>query len=139
MPWKQSDTPVRKSRLSFTAAILLLNNAEARLKRPSGYFAKCMGRAECSPLRGNGGSAADSLHIAGELVNSFRFKRRLSEADRDLLLSVSPEHGNELGNALEYGIPAVSMCGMPGTPTAIGNDIGGKFVFAQIAYGMLRP
>lgn len=89
-------------------------------------------------IAGNGGSAADSLHIAGELVKSFRFKRRLNDADREKLLSVSPEHGGELGAALEYGIPAVSMCGMPGASTAIANDIGGKFVFAQIAYGMMR-
>ena len=54
-------------------------------------------------------------------------------------MSISPEHGEELGKALEYGIPAVSMCGMPGASTAIENDIGGKFVFAQIAYGMMRP
>jgi len=90
-------------------------------------------------IAGNGGSAADSLHIAGELVKSFRFKRSLSAADRENLLRVSPEHGAELGEALEYGIPAVSMCGMPGASTAIGNDICGKFVFAQITYGMMRP
>lgn len=90
-------------------------------------------------IAGNGGSAADSLHIAGELVKSFRFKRSLSATDRENLLRVSPEHGEELGKALEYGIPAVSMCGMPGASTAIENDIGGKFVFAQIAYGMMRP
>lgn len=90
-------------------------------------------------IAGNGGSAADSLHIAGELVKSFRFKRVLNDADRERLMSISPEHGAELGKALEYGIPAVSMCGMPGASTAIANDIGGKFVFAQIAYGMMSP
>ena len=90
-------------------------------------------------IAGNGGSAADSLHIAGELVKSFRFKRVLSGADRERLVAISPEHGDELGKTLEYGIPAVSMCGMPGASTAIENDIGGKFVFAQIAYGMMRP
>ena len=36
-------------------------------------------------IAGNGGSAADSLHIAGELVKSFRFKRVLSDADRERL------------------------------------------------------
>lgn len=89
-------------------------------------------------IAGNGGSAADSLHIAGELVKSFRFKRRLNAADQQKLKELSPEHGRELGEALEYGIPAVSLCGMPGASTAVANDIGGKFTFAQLAYGLLN-
>lgn len=33
-------------------------------------------------VAGNGGSAADRIYIAGEFVMYFRFKRRLSESDR---------------------------------------------------------
>ena len=116
-----------------------LESSKDQIKKAFGILCEMHEQGGMLYIAGNGGSAADSLHIAGELVKSFRFKRILNDADRERLVSISSEHGEELGMALEYGIPAVSMCGMPGASTAIENDIGGKFVFAQIAYGMMRP
>jgi D-sedoheptulose 7-phosphate isomerase len=116
-----------------------LESCRDQIRKAFGILSEMYEQGGMLYIAGNGGSAADSFHIAGELVKSFRFKRVLNDVDRERLMSISPEHGEELGKALEYGIPAVSMCGMPGASTAIENDIGGKFVFAQIAYGMMRP
>ena len=56
-------------------------------------------------LAGNGGSAADAQHLAGELVNQFYFARP--------------------------GIPAHSLSTDTSVMTAIGNDIGYKYLEAQ--------
>ncbi|MCQ2065730.1 MAG: D-sedoheptulose 7-phosphate isomerase [Bacteroidaceae bacterium] len=56
-------------------------------------------------LAGNGGSAADAQHLAGELVNKFYFDRP--------------------------GIPAHSLSTDTSVMTAIGNDIGFKYMFAR--------
>ena len=55
-------------------------------------------------LAGNGGSAADAQHLAGELVNQFYFARP--------------------------GIPAHSLSTDTSVMTAIGNDIGYKYLFS---------
>lgn len=56
-------------------------------------------------LAGNGGSAADAQHLAGELVNKLYFDRP--------------------------GIPAHSLSTDTSVMTAIGNDIGFKYMFAR--------
>ena len=56
-------------------------------------------------LAGNGGSAADAQHLAGELVNQFYFARP--------------------------GIPAHSLSTDTSVMTAIGNDIGYKYLFSR--------
>lgn len=47
-------------------------------------------------LGGNGGSAADCEHIAGELMKGFKFRRRLSKVEQDALTAVDPVMGAEL-------------------------------------------
>ena len=41
---------------------------------------------------GNGGSAADSLHIVGELMKSFVLKRKLSPAQQEALQDQFPDY-----------------------------------------------
>lgn len=72
---------------------------------------------------GNGGSASDSEHICGELLKSFKKKRPL-----DLEL---PE---EL-KCLEGSLPAISLVSNSAVLTAITNDIGGDYIFAQQVVG----
>ena len=84
---------------------------------------------------GNGGSAADSNHIVGELMKGFFMKRPVSdEMKRKMEL-----HGGspEMAQILQRGIPAVSLAGSNSLLTAIGNDIGFHYIFAQqvLAFG----
>ena len=77
---------------------------------------------------GNGGSAADSAHIVGELVKGFRKKRPLPD-----------EWKAVLGEApLQQGLPAVDLTAQSALMTAVVNDIGGEYIFAQqvLAYGV---
>ncbi|MBR1677356.1 MAG: SIS domain-containing protein [Clostridia bacterium] len=81
-------------------------------------------------LCGNGGSAADCEHIAGELLKCFKKKRELS-VDYKRKLCDFGEMGKELSERLEGGLPVVSLCGHPAFSTAYANDNTPKFVFAQ--------
>ena len=76
---------------------------------------------------GNGGSAADSAHIAGELVKGFRKKRPLPKAWSEALGDVP----------LQMGLPAIDLTAQSTVISATANDLGGALVYAQqvMAYG----
>ena len=61
-------------------------------------------------LAGNGGSAADAQHFAGEIVGRFLMERN--------------------------AIPALSLCADPSVMTCIGNDYGYEEVFARQVQGL---
>ena len=79
---------------------------------------------------GNGGSFADSSHIVGELMKSFMFKRKNS---------IPVEVDKEAAHNLEEAIPAVCLGEMSALATAIANDIGAEWVYAQQVYGLGHP
>jgi len=79
---------------------------------------------------GNGGSAADSEHIVGELMKSFRKKRPL-DPEFDKNLKNAGTLGQELSANLEAGIPAVSLCGHVALTTAFSNDKNPLMTYAQ--------
>ncbi len=87
---------------------------------------------------GNGGSAADSEHIVGELMKSFAHRRPIPAADRARLIEMSPD-AQALADALEVGLPAVSLAGQIGLTTAYANDVDYAYGFAQQVYGLGRP
>lgn len=62
---------------------------------------------------GNGGSAADAQHIAGELLGRFKFDRR--------------------------ALPAVALSTDSSTLTAIANDLGYERVFSRQLEGLVQP
>lgn len=83
-------------------------------------------------IPGNGGSAADSEHISGELMKSFMFKRAADVRTADRLKELYGEEGEKLSAMLEGGLPAVSLPSLVSLSTAISNDVGGDVIFAQM-------
>ena len=83
---------------------------------------------------GNGGSAADSEHIVGELMKSFKMKRPIDCAVAERLREMG-EDGMALAEKLEGALPAIALCGHTALSTAFGNDKDGFMVFAQQVYG----
>lgn len=81
---------------------------------------------------GNGGSAADSEHIVGELMKSFRFKRPV---DRSFLDAYRKANGTDAPSWLEGALPAFSLVSQTALATAFGNDQAAVGVFAQQVYG----
>ena len=90
----------------------------------------CFAKGKRLYLCGNGGSASDCEHIAGELLKSFKKCRPLST---ELVegLKKQGERGQVLIESLEGGLPAVSLCGHTAFSTAFQNDRDPMYVFAQ--------
>lgn len=86
---------------------------------------------------GNGGSAADSLHITGELMKTFSFKRPISAEVQTKLKEAFPEQAAFYIQSLEGALPTISLVNEVGLMTAYANDKAGSLVFAQqvIGYG----
>lgn len=87
---------------------------------------------------GNGGSAADSEHLVGELMKSFERPRPIPSADRAALFREAPEYAESLANRLEGALPAVSLASQTALLTAVANDVAADLVFAQQVYGYGR-
>ena len=84
---------------------------------------------------GNGGSAADSLHIVGELMKGFILKRRLRDEYLEKIEEMFPEQQEYFINNLQEGIPAISLLGETALISAYSNDNDSKLVFAQQVLG----
>ena len=100
-----------------SAAILECSAADARLCATVHAVAETIARALRSGgkllIAGNGGSAADAQHIAGEFVSRFAFSR-------------DP-------------LPAIALTTDTSVLTAIGNDYGFEHVFERQVRGIGRP
>lgn len=94
-----------------------------------------MKTAVSSLVCGNGGSAADSLHIVGELMKSFCNKRILPKENRKKL-SEYGEDGKRLADSLQGALPAVSLINESSLSTAFLNDVNPEMVFAQQVFGL---
>ncbi len=86
-------------------------------------------------VAGNGGSAADSEHVTGELMKGFVLKRPVPEEMAKRMTAVDPEAGKILADNLEGSLPALSLTGNIGLSTAYLNDVDGRLVYAQQVYG----
>lgn len=85
-------------------------------------------------LCGNGGSAADCEHIAGELLKGFNLKRELPESLREEFIEQGADE--KFMDSLQEALPAISLIGHPAFSTAFSNDVDPLFIFAQQVYGL---
>ena len=97
---------------------------------------------------GNGGSAADSAHITGELMKSFKKKRMIDETfekkikkqvenffEKNMLSDVDKKM-DEIKDALEKGLPTIDLTAFSGLNTAFANDKNPDYVFANSVLGL---
>jgi glucokinase len=77
---------------------------------------------------GNGGSAADADHIVGELMKSFKIKRKVTDER-------IPE---ELRSALEGALPAICLNSHSALSSAYHNDVDPAMTYAQLTYGYAK-
>ena len=90
-------------------------------------------------IAGNGGSAADSEHIAGELMKRFKLPRPVSADFAEKLVKADPVRGAELAKNLECSLMAIPLVAHEALSTAYINDVDGLGVFAQQLFGFARP
>ena len=86
-------------------------------------------------LAGNGGSASDCEHMAGELMKSFVRKRKIDKKLKDKLIEIDPINGEYIGSTLESPLKAVALTSHPSLSTAYSNDRDPYLVFAQQLLG----
>ncbi len=104
--WIKSEIEEKKELLSSLEASGYIDAVEQAGKK----LAKLLKDKKKILLAGNGGSAADAQHFAGEIVGRFLMERR--------------------------ALPALSLCVDPSVMTCIGNDYGYADVFARQVQGL---
>ena len=83
---------------------------------------------------GNGGSAADTVHVVGELMKGFRKRRPLPAKEAEAVQAVPQGFAARLQQAL----PAIDLTAQAALLTAFANDVDPDMVFAQQVYGYGR-
>ena len=78
---------------------------------------------------GNGGSAADSEHIVGELMKGFVSKRPVTDARIPA----------QLRQRLQGALPAISLPSQCAVLSAFINDVDPQMMYAQLVYGYGKP
>lgn len=86
-------------------------------------------------IAGNGGSAADAEHIAGELMKGFKLPRKVSPEFAGKLVLEDEELGKVLAENLQEALPAIALDGHPALSTAYMNDCEPLLCFAQQVNG----
>ena len=84
---------------------------------------------------GNGGSAADSDHITGELLKSFVKKRTPDASFIEELKKIDGDTGAYLSDKLQGSLPAIALTNNTALMTASLNDVDGNVMFAQQVNG----
>lgn len=90
-------------------------------------------------IAGNGGSAADSEHIAGELMKRFKNPRPVTDEFAAKLKCIDQVRGENLSKNLERSLMAIPLVAHEALSTAYINDVDGLGVFAQQLFGFGRP
>ncbi len=86
-------------------------------------------------IAGNGGSAADSEHIVGELMKAFKLPRKLDKDFQNKLIKENEEMGKILADNLQGALPAIALDGHLALSTAYMNDCEPLLCFAQQVNG----
>ena len=90
---------------------------------------------------GNGGSAADAMHIVGELMKSFLLPRKIEESNPEFVARAQelfPTDVEYFKANLQGALPAVSLVGETSLITAFSNDVAPNLIFAQQIFGLGR-
>ena len=88
-------------------------------------------------LCGNGGSACDCEHIAGELMKGFLLPRPLNAAETAALAAAGDD--GDLAAHLQRALPVLVLHGLSGMSSAFLNDVRGDLTYAQQAFVYARP
>lgn len=109
---------------------------EEKLQQAVEMLIECFSSGGQLLICGNGGSCADADHIVGELVKTFRIPRPL-QTPLINRLHQQGEEGAILAQRLQGGLPAINLGAHAALMTAMVNDVGGEYIYAQQvqAYG----
>ena len=113
-----------------------LKNCSGDIERAREILVEIFDSGNKLMICGNGGSAADSDHIVGELSKGFLKKRPIPERDREKLKELYPDEWEKLADGLQCGLPAVSLHSQSALLTAFVNDVEPDMMYAQELYAL---
>lgn len=116
----------------------VLKNIEEEIVNAYLLIEECYNKGGKLLIAGNGGSAADSEHIAGELMKSFKKPRPVSKEFSEKLIAIDKKRGAVLSKNLECALMAIPLVAHEALTTAYINDVDGMGVFAQQLFGYAR-
>lgn len=121
---------------SYCEKSLAIRKIEEPLRECIGLLCNCFEQGGQLLVCGNGGSCADADHIVGELVKAFKLKRPLT-GPLAMALKGQGHQGKLLAENLQGGLPAINLGAHSSLMTAVVNDMGGEYIYAQqvVAYG----
>ena len=126
------NNPAREALEELLERYPALKKASEELEKCYFLLCECFRKDGILYLCGNGGSAADAEHIAGELMKGFLSLRPLPEEMREKI-------GDEaIFSSLQQGLRAVSLLSHPALSSAFANDVDPRLVYAQQLYVMGR-
>lgn len=125
--------------LDLISSYPVLQSIPADLRRAFQKISAIFRDHGCLYVAGNGGSAADAEHIAGELLKGFLSRRPLSDDFKNKLRDEDAVLGPYLADHLQQGLRCVALTGHPALTSAVGNDMGGDLSFAQQLLALARP
>ncbi len=108
-----------------------LAGAGPSIKQAYALLRKCFQSGGKILLCGNGGSAADADHWAGELLKGFCKDRPLSAKARGKLRLA-------IAKKLQGALPAIPLTAFPAASTAFGNDVEPDLAYAQLTSALGR-
>jgi len=112
-----------------------LSNIENDISAAAESLINCFSNGGMLLVCGNGGSSADSEHIAAEFMKGFEHKRPLPPDLKEKLGSIGGARGKYLAEKLQEGLPAISLTSNNALVTAIANDLDPYLIYAQQVAG----
>ncbi len=117
----------------------VLVDIKTQIYESSKILTRCCVKGHKLLVCGNGGSAADSLHIAGEMMKNFTISRKIQIHMTERLCELFPEEGSYLSHELEGAFPTVPLTGSTAFTTAFANDACPELIYAQQVYALGNP
>lgn len=116
-----------------------LSSIQEEIEKAYKVLVECFENGGKLLIVGNGGSAADSEHIVGELMKGFVKRRPVDDAMRAALIGVDSERGAALAEKLQGGLPAIALTAHTALSTAFANDMDPVMCYAQQVNGYGKP
>ena len=116
-----------------------MTNTNSHIEKAFVQIKECFENNGKLLICGNGGSSADCDHIVGELAKGFEKKRTLNEVDKNKFLNIDLKFNTNFADKLQYGLPVFSLTSHSALMTAIINDIGSDYIFAQQVWALGKP
>ena len=113
----------------------VLSTCRAAIESAIRVLSDCYAAGGKLLICGNGGSAADSDHIVGELMKGFLKRRPLGDELRARLRAADPALGPALADCLQGALPAISLTAGAALLSAFANDVRPELGYAQAAFG----